>query len=73
LNSFSDEQAHWLDDYALFRALKASHNDACYPRLAEGTGSAQAGRIGQGAGVIWRTEFKNSASLSSYCIDRGHD
>jgi 4-alpha-glucanotransferase len=27
---FCDEQAHWLDDYALFRALKASHNDVCY-------------------------------------------
>ncbi len=27
---FRHEQAHWLDDYALFRALKARHKDACY-------------------------------------------
>jgi len=27
---FRNEQAHWLDDYALFRALKARHNGACY-------------------------------------------
>jgi len=27
---FCHEQAHWLDDYALFRALKASHDGTCY-------------------------------------------
>ena len=27
---FCSEQAHWLDDYALFRALKVRHNDAYY-------------------------------------------
>jgi 4-alpha-glucanotransferase len=27
---FRDEQAHWLDDHALFRALKARHNGAYY-------------------------------------------
>ncbi|HEV3083076.1 MAG TPA: 4-alpha-glucanotransferase [Gemmataceae bacterium] len=27
---FRNEQAHWLDDYALFRALKARHHGACY-------------------------------------------
>ena len=27
---FSTDQAHWLDDYALFRALKARHNGASY-------------------------------------------
>lgn len=27
---FCHEQAHWLDDYSLFRALKASHNGAYY-------------------------------------------
>lgn len=27
---FCQEQAHWLDDYALFRALKAAHKGACY-------------------------------------------
>ena len=26
---FCAEQAHWLDDYALFRALKARHGDVC--------------------------------------------
>jgi 4-alpha-glucanotransferase len=27
---FQDEQAHWLDDYALFRALKVRYRGACY-------------------------------------------
>jgi 4-alpha-glucanotransferase len=27
---FCAEQAHWLDDYALFRALKAAHGGVCY-------------------------------------------
>ena len=27
---FCEEQAHWLDDYALFRALKACHNEVYY-------------------------------------------
>src|SRR4026207_244806 len=27
---FCREQAHWLDDYALFRALKIQHNNAYY-------------------------------------------
>ncbi len=27
---FCSKQAHWLDDYALFRALKARHNNAYY-------------------------------------------
>ena len=28
--SFADSQAHWLDDYALFRALKTRYRDASY-------------------------------------------
>ena len=27
---FCDTHGHWLEDYALFRALKARHNDAYY-------------------------------------------
>jgi len=30
LDRFCDEQRHWLEDYALFRALKAKHGGACY-------------------------------------------
>ena len=29
-DQFCIEQAHWLDDYALFRALKAGHGNVCY-------------------------------------------
>jgi len=29
-DQFCFEQAHWLDDYALFRALKVRHGGACY-------------------------------------------
>jgi len=30
LDQFCHEQRHWLEDYALFRALKAKHGGACY-------------------------------------------
>ncbi len=30
LDQFCNEQRHWLDDYALFRALKAAHDGAPY-------------------------------------------
>jgi 4-alpha-glucanotransferase len=30
LEAFTHDQAHWLDDYALFRALKARHHDVSY-------------------------------------------
>ena len=29
-DEFCNSQAHWLDDYALFRALKVKHNEAYY-------------------------------------------
>ena len=29
-DQFCVEQAHWSDDYALFRALKVTHGDVCY-------------------------------------------
>ena len=29
-DEFCDQQAHWLEDYALFRALKAKYNGAYY-------------------------------------------
>src|SRR5262245_63082428 len=29
-DQFCHDQAHWLEDYALFRVLKARHNDAYY-------------------------------------------
>jgi 4-alpha-glucanotransferase len=29
-DEFCAKQAHWLDDYALFRALKITHGDVCY-------------------------------------------
>jgi 4-alpha-glucanotransferase len=32
---FKREQAHWLDDYALFRALKARYDGASYPEWPE--------------------------------------
>ena len=34
-DQFCVDQAHWLDDYALFRALKARHGDAYYLRWPE--------------------------------------
>ena len=33
-DQFRHVQAHWLDDYALFRALKVRHNRRPIPRLA---------------------------------------
>src|ERR1700751_2407080 len=34
-DQFCVDQAHWLDDYALFRALKARHGGAYYLRWPE--------------------------------------
>ena len=39
---FCDEQAHWLEDYALFRALKAKHHRRLLPRMAGRVGPARA-------------------------------
>ncbi|HEV3006239.1 MAG TPA: 4-alpha-glucanotransferase [Pirellulales bacterium] len=33
---FCNDQAHWLDDYALFRALKARQHGACYQEWSTG-------------------------------------
>ena len=35
-DSFCDQQSHWLEDYALFRALKARYEGAHYSPVADG-------------------------------------
>jgi 4-alpha-glucanotransferase len=40
MTAFCAQQAHWLEDYALFRALKAKYHGAYYLELAAGLGSA---------------------------------
>ena len=46
---FCDAQRHWLDDYAVFRALKAAHNDAYYLEWPGRIDPAQSGAFNAGA------------------------
>ena len=43
--AFCAEQEHWLEDYALFRALRAKYREVHY-LMAGGIGSAQTRRLG---------------------------
>ncbi len=40
-DEFCSQQEHWLEDYALFRALKARYHGAYYLELASGPSSAR--------------------------------
>ncbi len=58
---FCDEQAHWLEDYALFRALKSSHGGAYYlqwpAELVRREPAALAGARRDLANLIDQTRF----------------
>ena len=48
--AFTDEQAWWLDDYALFRALHERRRPGAVDRMAGGASQPRPGRDGRGAG-----------------------
>src|SRR5262249_834662 len=78
---FRNDQAHWLDDYALFRALKAKYHGAYFlhwPRelveripakLAEASGelSETIDQVCFAQGVI----FRQGEGLKTYAHDNG--
>ena len=54
---FCHEQAHWLDDYALFRALKARHSGARYLEWPAELVQRVPARWPR-PGAIWRAKFE---------------
>ena len=61
---------HWLDDYALFRALKARYERRSLSRVAGRAGPPRAGGAGRRPGGNWRARSIRSASPSSCCSAR---
>ena len=79
--TFAQREAHWLDDYALFRALKDSHNGVAWnewePSLVRRTPAAVARAREQlreqiEAQMFYQfLFFKQWFALKTYCNDRG--
>ena len=69
---FRNEQAHWLEDYALFRALKAKYQRRPLPRVAGRAGPARPGCAGRRPGGNWRARSTRFAWHSSCCSARGN-
>ena len=70
---FCSEEAHWLDDYALFRALKARLGGANRPRLAGRLAQAQSFGHGARAPRPGRPRSTKAGLGSSCCPARGTD
>lgn len=78
---FCHEQAHWLDDYALFRALKASHGGAFYldwpTELVQRQPAALAGARRDLANQIQKSRFaqfllyRQGARLREHAREKG--
>ena len=68
---FCDEQAHWLEDYALFRALKARHRGACYLDWPAELVRRDPAALSAPA-EISRARSIRSALHNSCCSARGH-
>ncbi|HKV35278.1 MAG TPA: 4-alpha-glucanotransferase [Pyrinomonadaceae bacterium] len=79
--TFALREAHWLDDYALFRALKDAHNGVAWndwaPEFASREPTALAGAREQLREEIEAQKFyqflffKQWFALKDYCNDRG--
>ena len=67
MSSSCNEQAHWLDDYALFRALKAKFARRVLSRVAEGAGRAGARGARPRAARTGRSGWTGDALRSSCC------
>ena len=57
---FCQDQAHWLEDYALFRALKVEVRRGPLPRVAGRAGPARPGRAGAGSARAGRPDRSGS-------------
>ena len=69
---FCHEQAHWLEDYALFRALKVQVQRRPLPRVAGRAGPAQARRPGPGPARAGAPDRSGVAWHNSCCSARGN-
>lgn len=80
-DTFCQDQAHWLEDYALFRALKTAHNDVRYldwpTELVRREPAALAKAKSQLASEIEQAQFlqflvfHQSARLRQHARDKG--
>ncbi|MFC1871823.1 4-alpha-glucanotransferase [Chloroflexota bacterium] len=79
--TFSETNAFWLEDYALFTSLKEAHNGQVWTKWEEGTSTRQLDAL-----VQWRNKladniqfwkyvqyqfFKQWLNLKSYCNEKG--
>ena len=62
---FCQDQAHWLDDYALFRVLKARYNGAYYLEWPTELIQREPAALAQ-ARTICRTKSMKFASLNFF-------
>ena len=67
---FCNDQAHWLDDYALFRSLKAKYHGASYLEWPVELVRRNCDSSGPGSRENWRTKSIIFALASSYCSVR---
>ena len=64
-DEFCTQQKHWLEDYALFRALKAKYQRRLLPRLAGRIGAAQARTLWPVHAESWPIRLTRSALRNS--------
>ena len=67
---FCHDQAHWLEDYALFRALKVQVQRRLLPRVAERSWSSVCRQLWPRPGTNWRTRSIKFVLLNSCCFAR---
>lgn len=71
--AFVRQQSHWLDDYALFRALKDEHGGAAWTDWASNAGAARERlkpRV-EAQEFYQFLFFRQWSALRSYCHERG--
>jgi len=70
--SFVDQQSYWLDDYALFRALKDDHGGVAWTDWRADAGSRERLKAQIEAHQFYQfLFFRQWSALRSYCNDRG--
>ena len=70
--SFVDQQSYWLDDYALFRALKDDHGGVAWTDWRADAGSRARLKAQIEAHQFYQfLFFRQWSALRSYCNDRG--
>jgi len=80
-STFCEQNAFWLEDYALFTALKAAHGGSPWSSWDEGAAKRQADALGEWCNrladevqfckYVQYTFFKQWAALRRYCHEQG--